>query len=270
MLDEPTGLTELELLAQHLRGVARDMAEPLEAGIQAMAAGEFSEPLPIPELHPLCVQSEHPDVRAIVDVCNTMATQLATITAATESLRVQLAAALGERSCLPELVLALRSLNDHCLTDLDRGLQAMADGDLTRSARPYTRPLRSAPGDALGEVGELFNEMLARSRTALRSYDAVREDLRASLGDESSLDDLRTGLRSLQRHCLRDIEEALEAVSEGTALTRSIAPVTEPITRAEEASVGELAELFNRALSRARNSVGHLNAMRQPPGGPTA
>ena len=260
---EPITLDEvvLEELATHLRRLDQHGIGALERSLAGLADGDFTQRLEA-EPAPLLLDAEDARLRALVDLVNGMHQRVEGAVAAYEQLRRDLNAALGDRSSLPELLAALRSLNAHCLSDLDRGLQAMADGDLTISARPVTHPLRAAPGNHLGELGEVFNLMLARSRTALRSYDAVREDLRTALGDHSCLDDLRAGLKSLQRHCLRDLEEALEAVNEGTALTRPIAPVTTRIDVAEGETAGELATLFNRALERASTAVRHLAVLR--------
>ena len=259
--------TPLSGVAHGLRELDQRHARELSTAMQALASGDFTVRLS-PHSVPVEVDGADAQTRALLDVINSLQTRLDEAAIAYESLRGDLASALGDHSCLPDLLLALKSLNAHCLTDLDAGLQAMADGDYTLSARPVTHPLRAAEGDTLGEVGEVFNEMLARSRTALRSYDAVREDLRSLLGDRSCLDDLRIGLRSLQRHCLRDLEEALEAMVEGTALTRDIAPATVPLVTAPGTFEGELAGLFNRALARAQSAVRHLRSVRERPAGP--
>lgn len=252
----------IQELAARLRSLDANCLDGLQRGLAAMAGGDFSVQAD-PVTEPIVSDSDDADLRALVDLFNAMLHRSQAALEAYEDLRADLSTRFGERSCLPQLEQALHSLNNHCLSDLDTGLQAMADGDLTRSAAPVTRPLRPAPGEPLGSLGELFNEMLARSRTALRSYEAVREDLRVALGDRSCLDELRSGLQSLQRHCLRDIEEALEAHVHGTTLTRSIGPVTQPIAAdVDPSSRGDLAALFDRALARARTSVEHLQGAR--------
>jgi hypothetical protein len=253
----------LQRLAAGLRSLDGCCLDALERGLAGMASGDFTV-VAEAVTEPIGLASEDADVRALVDVFNAMLHRTQAALEAYERLRVDLNQAFGDQSCLPELTTALTSLNDHCLADLDVGLQAMAEGDMTRLAHPVTRPLRARPGDSLGALGEVFNDMLARSRTALRSYDAVREDLRAALGDRSCLDDLRLRLRSLQRHCLRDLEEALEAQAEGTTLTREIAPSTKPLIDPGATGVehGELAVLFDRALVRAQAAVTHLRAAR--------
>lgn len=254
-----------EELAAAMRSLDADGLGGLERGLHAMAGGDFTVVVQ-PATTPIDVASDDAGVRAMVDLFNAMLVRTHAALEAYEALRGELSDALGEQSCLPELLVALRSLNDHCLADLDSGLQGMADGDLTRAAHPVTTPLKPRTGGRLGTLGDVFNEMLARSRTALRSYDAVREDLRVSLGDRSCLDELRQRLQSLQRHCLRDLEEALEAMAEGTSLSRPIAPATVPIDLSGTEG-GELPALFNRALSRARAAVQHLVRVQQQGGG---
>lgn len=251
----------MQELHERLRSLDANCLSGLESGLRAMTEGDFTLRAQ-PVTAPIELAADDPCERALVDLFNLMLQRSQAALRAYETLRVELARALGDHSCLPELIEALQSLNDHCLSDLDRGLQGMADGDLTRRASPVTKPLVAAPEDDLGQLGDMFNQMLARSRTALRSYDAVREDLRLALGDQSCLDELRTGLQSLQRHCLRDLEEALEAAVEGTDLTRPIAPATEPIVCAPGAEPGELAGIFNRALARARRAVEQMAAWR--------
>jgi hypothetical protein len=238
----------------------------LERGLEAAADGDYTFAVR-PALEPLGPSPQDPELRALIDLFNAMLERTQATAVAYESLRRQLASALGDHSCLPDLMQALDSLRDHCLTDLDVGLSAMADGDLTRRAEPVTMPLRAEAGHELGYLGEVFNDMLARSRTALRSYEAVREDLRESLGDRSCLAALRDRLHSLQRHCLRDLEEGLEAHAEGTALTRPIGPITRPLEAEGDAFAGDLAAVFNRALRRAHRSVEHLARLRDAPAG---
>jgi methyl-accepting chemotaxis protein len=77
------------------------------------------------------------------------------------------------------LVQRLRSLNDHCLTDLGTGLQAVAAGDLTVDAQPVTTPLEVDSRDELGQLAETFNGMLARAQGGITAYN----DMRAQLGE---------------------------------------------------------------------------------------
>ncbi len=234
----------------------------LQEGLDAMVRGDHTY-VAYPRTEPIHADSDDPDIRSLVDLFNSMLQRSQEALMAYEQLRLNLVDALGEESCLPELRERLHSLEEHCLTDLDEGLQAVVDGDLTRPARPVTKPLVAPPDRRLGELGETFNRMLARSRTALLSYDTMRDDLRATLGDRSCLHELRAKLYSLHRHCLRDLDEGLDAVASGTVLTREVVPVTTPLVPATEGEdIGELAEVFNRMLARTQSTLAHYDELR--------
>src|SRR3712207_9033095 len=71
---------------------------------------------------------------------------------------------------LLELKAQLRSLHDNCLTDLGNGLDAMTRGDLTVEVQPVTSPIAATTDNAdVTELIELFNSMLNKAQTALRS-----------------------------------------------------------------------------------------------------
>ncbi|PTL55694.1 hypothetical protein [Paraconexibacter algicola] len=252
----------LDELQHRLRSLDEHCLTSLEQGLGAMVAGDFTVTA-APVTEPIHTHSDNPQIRGLIDLFNAMLARSQATLVAYEQLRQDLAEALGDLSCLPELYVRLSSLEEHCLTDLDEGLQAMVDGDLTRAAAPVTRPLIPEPDQRLGQLGELFNLMLARSRTALHSYDTMREELRVALGDRSCLDELRASLASLHRHCLRDLDEGLEAVATGTSLTRRAVPATKPLEPAEGGDLGELGEVFNRMLARTQSSLAHYDELRR-------
>lgn len=253
----------LDELQHRLRSLDEHCLTNLEVGLAAMADGDFTIGARA-VTEPIQTHSDNPQVRGLIDLFNAMLARSQATLVAYEQLRGDLSDALGDRSCLPELYGRLASLEEHCLTDLDEGLQAVVDGDLTRSAHPVTRPLLPPTDARLGRLGEMFNQMLARSRTALHSYDTMREELRVSLGDQSCLEELRSSLASLHRHCLRDLDEGLEAVATGTDLTRRVAPATKPLVpKDEDADLGELAEVFNRMLARTQSSLAHYDELRR-------
>jgi methyl-accepting chemotaxis protein len=166
------------------------------------------------------------------------------------------------RSALSQLKDGLTSLDGNCLTDLVHGLDAMQRGDLTVEVRPKTKPIEIA--GAAGETAELialFNSMLEKAQTALVGYNAIREQLRTALGDQSSLEELSVKLHSLSENCLVSLGDGLTAITEGD-LTVSAVPVTTPLTATPGARVGELGDTFNVMLARAQGGIGAYNTMR--------
>jgi methyl-accepting chemotaxis protein len=79
----------------------------------------------------------------------------------------------------------LRELSDGGLQELDGGLKALAQGDLTVPAASQTKPIDSTAGDELGELSHTFDEMLERAAGAIASYDETRAGLNAMIGQVS-------------------------------------------------------------------------------------
>lgn len=167
-----------------------------------------------------------------------------------------------EAPSLDELKQRLRSLHDHCLTDLAAALDAMHRGDLTVTVTPVTAPIEAADAPAEErELIDLFNGMLLRAQQAIASYNAVREQLSAAFGARSCVDDLEGRLTSLSNHCLTGLADGLTAAAEGD-LTVDAQPVTTPLVAAPGASLGTLGELFNEMLGKAQRGLSGYNAMR--------
>ena len=156
----------------------------------------------------------------------------------------------------------LQSLHDNCLTDLVAGLQAMRAGDLTVRIDPAVAPVVAVADDPqLDRQVELVNSMLAKTQAALVEYDAVREQLRGALGDQSCLGELEQRLSGLDAHCLTGLGQGLAAVAKGD-LTVDVEPVTEPVGPGRSTASGRLAARFDSMLDKAQAGVESYNTMR--------
>jgi methyl-accepting chemotaxis protein len=165
-------------------------------------------------------------------------------------------------AALTELTAGLRSLHDHCLSDLVTALDAARDGDLTVSVQPVTRPVTAtASTPEVAELVELFNAMLARAQAALAGYNDLREQLNRALGDASTLEQLESRLDSLSGICLAGLGEGLAAVAGGD-LTVALTPETTAVAVPDGARMGTLAETFNVMLDQAQSGIASYNTMR--------
>ena len=170
---------------------------------------------------------------------------------------------MKEREVLDELRLRLKSLDEVCLTNLEAGLTAMTEGDLTRGVFARTTPLDVQVADArIAELVEVFNSMLAKAQHALAGYEVIREQLRAALGDHSCLGPLTERLESLDANCLTSLQVGLASVADGD-LTVAVAPVTSPIAAEKGGEIGGLATLFNGMLDKAQGSICSYETMRE-------
>jgi methyl-accepting chemotaxis protein len=105
----------------------------------------------------------------------------------------------------------LRELSDGGLSELDGGLKALAEGDLTVPAASHTEPIASAAADELGELSRTFDEMLERAAGAIASYDATRAGLSSMLGQVSQS---ASSVSSASQQMASTSDEAGRAVAE--------------------------------------------------------
>ena len=251
--------SSLQQLVPRLQSLDANCLTNLEAALGAMQDGDLTV-----EVLPVTTPIETPAGQApgvLAETFNSMLGRAQTSLAGYNTVRESLRVALGDQSCLDQLVPRLQSLNENCLTNLEAALEAMNGGDLTVEVLPVTTPVQTADGVAPGVLAETFNGMLGRAQTSLAGYNQVRETMRSALGDQSCLDSLVTRMESLESNCLKNLEGALAAMVEGD-LTVEVRPVTSPVTAAEGAEIGRLAEIFNTMLGRAKTSLEGYNAMR--------
>jgi methyl-accepting chemotaxis protein len=250
----------LDQLRDRLTSLETNCLANLETGIEALVNGDHTVAA-VPVTRPVDAPSEDPVVAELGEIFNRMLARTQAAVAGYNQLRQQLAAVLGDHSVLEDLSSRLHSLHDNCLTNLNAGLSAMADGDLSIEVTPVTTSIDRAPGESIGEFGVLFNSMLEKAQGSLSSYNATREQFRAALGDDSCLEDLSDRMNSLNSHCLRGLVDGLGAMTRGD-LTVAIAPVTTPVAARDGREMGELATVFNSMLGKAQSSLESYESMR--------
>ena len=155
----------------------------------------------------------------------------------------ELREALGEQSSLEALTERMDRLEHHDLAELDEGLRAMSDGDLTRSAQITTQPLEAPPGRSIGRLAQIFNGMLGRAGSSVESYDAMRRQLGGMLDDISRTS---TNVAQASQQMASTSEEAGRAVNE---IAGAIAEVAQGAER-QVSTVGSTREA-NRGMGGA-------------------
>jgi methyl-accepting chemotaxis protein len=71
----------------------------------------------------------------------------------------------------------MAAMRDHCITSLERGLEALAQGDLTVRVEAVTEPVKLETRDEIGQMADAFDATLAKVRNAVGSYNAARAGL---------------------------------------------------------------------------------------------
>jgi methyl-accepting chemotaxis protein len=161
----------------------------------------------------------------------------------------QLREALGDQSCLEDLVERMEALSAHDLAELETALAAVARGDLTVDAEPTTPPLAAAEGRAVGRLAEIFNAMLERTRASVEGYNAMRARVEAMLREIAR--ETQAVSVSAQQMATTS-EEAGRAVGEIAAGVGEVAAGAERQVR----TVDEARRLTEEVVSATRASAG--------------
>jgi methyl-accepting chemotaxis protein len=113
----------------------------------------------------------------------------------------------GVRSVIDRLT----SLTRHDTTELREGLEAMADGDLTRELSPYTVAIERWTNDEIGDVAQAVNGVRENTERSLDAYNATRAALADMIGEITSV---AGTVASSTQQVASTSEEAGRAVSE--------------------------------------------------------
>ncbi|MFN8123091.1 MAG: methyl-accepting chemotaxis protein [Thermoleophilia bacterium] len=165
----------LRLLKDRLRSLDEHCLSDLGTGLDRARAGDLTVTVR-PVTQRIDQRSGDAFTDELIDLFNGMLAKAQGAIAAYNEVREQFREALGDDSCLEDLREKLRSLDGRCLTGLQDGLQAVAEGDLGVEVVPVTTPLEATPGRELGELGELFNSMLAKAQAAVHGYEHMRTE----------------------------------------------------------------------------------------------
>jgi methyl-accepting chemotaxis protein len=188
-----------------------------------------------------------------------------------------LRAELGEDSCLQALVERMESLQSHCLSDLQTGLQSMAGGDLTVKVLPSTTAVPVAEGRSAGRLAEIFNAMLLTTESALAGYEEMRHRLTGMLGQISessqSVSAASEQMAATSEEAGRAVGEIANAVSNvAHGAERQVKMVEEARSSAEAtaASASESRESAEQGVSAAREASLAMEGVRESSASVTA
>lgn len=219
----------------------------LEAGLRAMTEGDLTR-----EVHavtePIGLDPEDPFVADLVHLFDRMLGRVQASLASYEALRLELQRVLGDSSCLAGLEARLKSLSDNCLVSLGEGLEAMAEGDLTREATPVTEPLPRRDGVALGELAEVFNEMLARAQGGLAAYNTTRERVGGMIVEISGNSDVVARSANEMSRTSQETGTAIEQIA--AAMSEVAVGATRQVQLV--ASMGDVAQEATEQVGTAR------------------
>ncbi len=151
-------------------------------------------------------------------------------------------AALGTR---------LRSLNEHCLAGLMAGLEAIRNGNLTRTVTSVTTPVEIKSRDELGQLSKTFNDMLGKAQQSIEAYSNMRAQLSELIGDVAGN---ATTVASASQQMASTSDEAGRAVGEIANAVGDVAQGAERQVRMVEAARGSAQQASEAASASAERA----------------
>ncbi len=227
----------------------------LNAGLASVAAGDLSIVV-TPVTNPV----ERPAGESLGEFGELFNSMLAKAQGSLEgynAMRRQYQLALGDDSCLDGLRARMLSLDTNCLNDLQAGLGAMAEGDLTREVHAVTTALEAKPGREIGEFANVFNSMLGKAQESLTKYEAMRAKLIAMIQEiQSSSETVASAsqqMASTSEEAGRAVGEIAQAVGDvAQGAERQVRTVDEAKTIAAEVSDASQVSADNAQQTAAR------------------
>jgi methyl-accepting chemotaxis protein len=146
----------------------------------------------------------------------------------------------------------MTSLDEHCLSDLATGLDAIASGDLTVDAVAVTTAVPVSSTDEIGRLSGTFNTMLTKAHDSIVSYGAMREQLSSVLGEVS------TGARTVagaSQQMASTSEETGRAVGEIATAIGEVAEGAERQVQMVESTRNAVLEASRAAVSSAETAA---------------
>lgn len=188
----------------------------------------------------------------------------------------QMISAAIERS-ISSILDRAASLQGHCLTGLQRGLEAIARGDTTVAVVPRTTPIGSTANDEIGQIARTIDGMIALTQAAVASYATMQSVVTRMVRDAQSLATSAQDGRLDQRadhatysgsyqELVRGLNDVLSAVaaplgeSQQVLLRVADRDLTARVTGKYEGEYRTLATAINTAVENVADTLHQVSA----------
>ena len=177
---------------------------------------------------------------------------------------------------LAEVVARVERLKDKCITDLEKGLTAMAKGDLTVHVEASTTPLHFDRADEIGDVARTVDGIIGKTQQNVASYTNLQGIIRALISETDTLTvaakagDLGTRGNAQQFHgSYHDLVQGfntaldllIDPVNDATAVLERVAErdLTARITSDYKGDHGKIKVALNTAVDNLQQTLAEIS-----------
>ena len=152
----------------------------------------------------------------------------------------------------------LESIENHCVADLQKGIRAIADGDLSVEARPVTPKIPSHSGDEIGRAAASINKTIDKLVQTIGTYNEARLSLSAIVSEvrsgASSLLDSSETLRDSSDQMASATGQIANAINEVTRSAVSLSGLSQESAREVEQVASGSEQLADAARANAESA----------------
>jgi methyl-accepting chemotaxis protein len=258
----------LRAVVARLQELREHAVDELGNGMTAMARGDLTHGV---EVHIALIEDTPADeIGDVARAVNGILESTEQSVVAYNGVREELRAALGDQSILQVLDGRMQAMNDNCVSDLQRGLGAMRDGDLTYTATPSTAKIAGA---SIGTLGDTFNSLLTKMQAALELYGETRGELATMIGQisstSSSVNDAsqRVAMTSDETgNAIGEIARAVGDVASGAERQVQMVDAAKRSTEETATSAGEARIVAEQGVAAAQDATQAISAVRDSSG----
>ena len=153
----------------------------------------------------------------------------------------------------------LKSIDEHCLSALQAGIQGVEQGDLTIDARPVTPKIEGYANDELGQMAVSVNAMLDKLVDTIASYNQMRRGLSGIIGgvrqNAGTILENSGSLRDSSDQMATAVGQIASAINEVTRSAVSLSSLSADSAREVERVAAGSEEFAATAASSATNAA---------------
>jgi methyl-accepting chemotaxis protein len=253
------------------RSVRQDALDPLVKGLDSIERGDLTQTITV-DFAPIARAGDDEIgdvVRSVEEIVADTRTAVASYNSACAVLRT----ALGDQSILQDLDDRMLAMNNNCLSELERGLTAMRNGDLTVAVLASATLIEGQGGASIGSLGGTFNSMLAKAQGGIGLYNETREELATMIQQISSTSTAvsdtsqRVALTSDETgNAIGEIARAIGDVASGAERQAQMVDAAKRSTEETATSASEARINAEQGVTAAQEATDAITAVRESSG----
>jgi len=266
---------QFQIITERIEFLRANCSTDLKTAMEALVKGDFS--FEITPKTPLLDIPSQPDLALVAESFNSLRNQTVATVLAYNTTKDALAHAATEkeasdldyRTNVQVISDRMEMLQSVCISGLERGMAAMAEGDLTVEVVPQTPQLEMPPQEDLALMSQTFNGIQSAMVATIAGYNKAKDSLLLARNESAAaseeyqirVKEIADRIDFLKGACSTDLAVAMQALADGN-LTIVLTPKTPLLDIPEQPDLAVMATSFNDLRNQTVKAVEAYNLAR--------